>query len=298
MKPAPFDYLAPSSLAEALAVMDAHGYDAKLLAGGQSLIPVMNFRLAQPALLVDLNRLPELSAVTLTPSGGLRLGSMVRQSQLEHSPVIRDAAPLLFETMPHIAHPQIRNRGTLGGSLAHADPAGELPVICVALDARFRLQRTDGDRWVTASDFFESLFTTTLEPEEILTEVELPPFPKGAGFAFQELARRHGDYAQAGVSAVVELASDGTVARAKLVFLNLGEIPMVATESIEALIGETPSAEIVRHVAHTAAQSEIDPTDDIHASAEYKRHLAAVLGRRVLTQAIERCQTPSETPSS
>lgn len=290
MKPAPFEYVAPATLAEALALVAEHGYDAKLLAGGQSLIPVMNFRLAQPAVIVDLNGVRELTGLASPAAGGLRVGAMVRQSQLERSPEVRAADPLLAETIPFVAHPQIRNRGTIGGSLAHADPAGELPVIAVAREARLRLQRSGGERWITAASFYEALFTTALQPDEILTEIEFPVFPARTGSAFLELARRHGDYAQAGVAAIVTLAADGSVARARIVYLNLGEVPMVAAQAAAALQGQTPTADLIDHVARQAAQHEIEPGSDIHATADYKRHLAYVLGRRALTTAVARAK--------
>lgn len=290
MKPAPFEYVAPATLAEALALVAEHGYDAKLLAGGQSLIPVMNFRLAQPAVIVDLNGVRELTGLASPAAGGLRIGAMVRQSRLERSPEVRAADPLLAETIPFVAHPQIRNRGTIGGSLAHADPAGELPVIAVAREARLRLQRSGGERWITAASFYEALFTTALQPDEILTEIEFPVFPARTGSAFLELARRHGDYAQAGVAAIVTLAADGSVARARIVYLNLGEVPMVAAQAAAALQGQTPTADLIDHVARQAAQHEIEPGSDIHATADYKRHLAYVLGRRALTTAVARAK--------
>jgi len=209
MFPANFGYVAAHSVEEAIELLTKHGQDAKLLAGGQSLIPVMNFRLAQPAILVDLNKLTELSQFRKTERGGLRIGPMMRHSQLEHSQTVAEFAPLVSETMPHIAHPQIRNRGTIGGSLAHADPAAELPVIMVALQARFRLQKVDGERWVNAEDFYQALFTTALEPEEIIVEIAIPPMPRHAGYAFTELSRRHGDFAQAGAAALIKLDESG-----------------------------------------------------------------------------------------
>lgn len=290
MKPAPFTYLAPTSLAEALAALDEHGYDAKLLAGGQSLIPVMNFRLAQPGVIVDLNRLPGLAQIERNEAGGLRLGAMTRHSHLERSQTVARLAPLLSEAVPYIAHPQIRNRGTLGGSLAHADPAAELPVITVTLEARFRLQRAGGERWVGAEDFYHSLFMTALEPQEILVEVAIPPLPANTGHAFLEIARRHGDYAQAGVAALLTLDEEGICRKARLVYLNLGEVPRVAYQAATPLIGNRPSEALFDEVARQAARAEIDPTDDIHATAAYKRHLAHALGRRALRQAATRAQ--------
>ena len=187
MKPAPFEYQAPASLEAALDALARHGGDAKLLAGGQSLIPVMNFRLAEPALLIDINKLAELDFIRRDEEGHLRIGAMVRQRRLERDPLVAEMAPLLHEAVPFIAHPQIRNRGTFGGSLAHADPAAELPALAVALGARFRLQRAGGDRWVAAEDFFAGLFATALEPDEMLVEAAIPPSPARTGWAFLEV---------------------------------------------------------------------------------------------------------------
>lgn len=290
MKPAPFEYLSPSTLEDVLDILNQRGPDAKLLAGGQSLIPVMNFRLAQPALLVDMNRVSGLSRLLPTSSGGLQVGAMVRHSQLEHSEAVATLAPLMHETMPHIAHPQIRNRGTIGGSLAHADPAAELPVIMVALQAQFRLRRRGGERWVNAEDFFQSLFTTALEADEIVVEIAIPPLPRHTGCAFLELARRHGDYAQAGVAAVIQLDEAGYCRQARLVYLNAGEIPMVAARAASAMVGHIPTANLITDLALSAARNEIDPTGDIHATAEYRRHLAFVLGKRAMQQAVARAQ--------
>ena len=284
MKPAPFDYVAPASLAEALAVMAEHGFDAKLLAGGQSLVPVMNFRLAQPAMIVDLNGVAELGGVQ-RENGTMRLGAMVRHRHLEFDGMIAQNLPLLHETMPFIAHPQIRNRGTLGGSLAHADPAAELPVVAVVLNGRFHLQSQNSSRWVAATDFFTGLFATALEPEEILTEVELPILPPRTGYAFVELARRHGDYAQAGVAVTVRLDGTGMCEEARLVYLNVGEVPMVAGETAVSLQGQPLNEDTIRAAAEMATNNEIEPTGDIHATADYKRHLAKVLTIRALKQA-------------
>ncbi|MCP4359709.1 MAG: xanthine dehydrogenase family protein subunit M [Chloroflexi bacterium] len=287
MKPAPFEYIAPQSLAEALTAVQTHGFDAKLLAGGQSLVPVMNFRLAQPGVLVDLNDIAELDFVQREADGRFRFGSMTRQRTLEYHPLIAEHLPLLYETMPHIAHSQIRNRGTLGGSLVHADPAAELPVIAVALNGRFKLQKSDGERWVSSSDFFTSLFETACEDEEILTEIEIPPLPPRTGTAFMEVSRRHGDFGLGGVAAVVTLNEDGHCTAVRLVYLNAGDVPMVARQAAQQLIGEKEGDELFTAVAE-AAQSEIDPTGDIHASADYKRHLASVLTIRALKQAFTR----------
>lgn len=285
MKPTPFDYIAPQTLEEALEVVNEHGYEAKLLAGGQSLIPAMNFRLAQPSLIVDLNGVHELDKLHPDESHGMRIGAMVRYSQMERSQVLRELAPLISEVLPHIAHPQIRNRGTAGGSLAHADPAGELPVVMVALQAGFRLRSVQGERWVNAKDFFEGLFTTVLEPEEILVDIAVPPRQANTGYAFLEQARRYGDYAQAGVAAVVTLNEQGRCHEVHLVYLNAGEIPMVAVNAAAMMVGKEPTPELIEAAAYAASQQEIEPITDIHDTAEYKRHLAFVLGKRALQRA-------------
>ena len=290
MNPASFEYLAPDSLDAALEALARHGWDAKLLAGGQSLIPVMNFRLAQPAVLIDLNRIRDLDHIQPEGPGGLRIGAMTRQRSLERSAEIAARAPLLQEAVPFIAHPQIRNRGTLGGSLAHADARAELPALAVALRARLRLQRAGGERWVEARDFFTGLLSTALEPEEILTEVALPPMPERSGWAFQEVARRHGDYAQVGLAAVVSLDEAGRCSEARLVYLSVGDRPVEAREAARLLAGAEPSDDTIAAAADKASREEMAPTGDIHASADFKRHLARVLTRRVLRRAFERAR--------
>jgi carbon-monoxide dehydrogenase medium subunit len=290
MKPAPFDYAAPASLDEALALKAEHGDEAKFLAGGQSLVPAMNFRLVQAALLVDLNRLGDLDYVRLDPDGGLRLGAMTRQRRLERDPLIARHAPLLHAAMPEVAHPQIRNRGTLGGSLAHADPASELPVVVVALEARLRVQSSRGVRWIAAGDFFQGIFTTALAAEEMLVEVVLPRLPPRTGTAFLEFARRRGDYALMGVAAVVTLDEAGRCERVRLVYLNAGAGPVLAPQAAAALTGQKPTPELLAGAARLAAETEISPTGNVHATPAYQRHLAGVLGRRALAAAVDRAR--------
>ena len=289
MKPAPFDYFAPQTLDEALHHLSQHGYDAKVLAGGQSLVPTMNFRLAQPGVLVDLNDIDGLAFIRPAKSDdGLHVGAMTRQSVVERSDLVAERLPLLRETMPYIAHRQIRNRGTFGGSLAHADPAAELPAVAVALGARMRAQSQRGARWIDAADFYVSLFTTALEPDEVLTEVALPALPARSGWSIQELARRHGDYAIAGVTVVVTLDEAGRCADARIVFLSVGEGPVQARQAVRVLLGETPSDALIAEAAQVAAAQDIDPLADIHATAAYRRHLAAVLTERALVEAFGR----------
>ncbi len=288
MKPAPFEYRAPRTLDEVLELLAEHGPEAKLLAGGQSLIPVMNFRLAQPALLVDLNGVEGLDGWEPTADGGVRIGGLSRLSALERRPELAAHSPLLAEALPWVAHPQIRNRSTLGGTLAHADPAAEVPAVCLAEGARFRIARREGERWVEARDFFRGLFDTALEPEEALVEVELPPPSAATGSSFQEIARRHGDYALAGVAARVELDGDGAIRRARLVYLSVGDTPVEARAASDMLEGESPSSELFAAAAAHAAEHEVDPAGTIHATPEFTRHLVGVLTRRALTAAVAR----------
>ncbi|HSS75764.1 MAG TPA: xanthine dehydrogenase family protein subunit M [Thermoanaerobaculia bacterium] len=287
MKPASFEYQAPATLDAALDLLARRGGEAKLLAGGQSLIPVMNFRLAEPALLVDINKLTELDFIRRDGDGGLRIGALTRQRRLERDSMVAEAAPLLHETMPFIAHPQIRNRGTFGGSLAHADPAAELPAVAVALRARLRLRKAGGERWVNATDFFAGLFTTSLELDEMLVEAAIPPLPPRTGWAFLEIARRHGDYAQVGIAALVTLDDAGRCREARLVFLSAGDVPVEAREAELLLAGQEISPAAITAAAEKAAQ-EIRPFSDLHATADFKRHLARVLTGRALRKATER----------
>jgi carbon-monoxide dehydrogenase medium subunit len=286
MKPAPFRYFAPRSLEEALQLLAEHGGEAKPLAGGQSLVPAMNFRLARPAVLIDLNRVAELAWVA---SGGdaLRLGAMTRQRAAERAPEVLASAPLLAEALEHVAHPQIRNRGTIGGSLAHADPAAELPAVALALDAKFTLRGARASRQLRAAEFYVGLFATALEPDELLVEVALPAPAMRSGWAFEELSRRHGDYALVGVAATLQLDERGTVARARLAYLSVGEGPWLAERAAGLLRDERPTAEAFRAAADAAA-ADVDPPSDIHASAAFRRHLVAVLTRRALQRARDR----------
>ncbi len=288
MKPASFEYFRPRSLDEALSLLAEHGGDAKPLAGGQSLIPAMNFRLATPSVLVDLNRLDELAAIKGEDSGDVRIGGMARQRAVERSTLVMERVPLVAEAMPHIAHPAIRNRGTIGGSLAHADPAAELPAVMLALKARLMVSSKAGAREVPADEFFVGLFTTAVQPGELLTEICIPPTPTRSGFAFKEISRRHGDFALVGAAAVVQLDAQGRCAEARIALLSVGDRPMLAAQGARTLVGQLPSSGAIRAAADATATSDIDPSSDIHASARYRRQLANVLTRRVLERAFER----------
>jgi CO/xanthine dehydrogenase FAD-binding subunit len=286
VKPASFEYFSPGTLDEALTLLEQHGTDAKPLAGGQSLIPAMNFRLATPAVLVDLNGLPQLSYVT-SGADGLRIGGMTRHRTLERSDVVAREAPLVAAAMPFVAHPAIRVRGTLGGSLAHADPAAELPAILLALQATFLLKNRQRSRSVPAADFFTGLFSTALEPGELLIEVTIPRIAPRSACAFEEVSRRHGDYALAGVAAVVSLDERGRCSTARAALLSVSDRPVVAAHASHVLAGQAPSAEAIRAAADAAATHDIDPPADIHATRAYRRHLASVLMRRALARAFK-----------
>lgn len=289
MKPAPFKYTAPETIPEALSLIDEHGYDAKILAGGQSLVPMMNFRLVQPAVIVDINRIPELSFIKKKDKG-LLLGAMTRHSQAEKDPLVKDLAPLIYETMPKIATVQIRNRGTIGGSLSHADPSSELVVISKVLEARFKIQKAKAERWVSADDFFIGLLMTCMEPEELLVEIEIPPLPARTGWSLKEVARRPHDFALVGVAVILTLDKKGRCEKTKLVYLSAGDGPITAPEAAGLLQGEEITPELITAAAEKASRDEIDPGSDIHATAEFRRHLANVLTRRALEEAYQRAR--------
>ena len=287
MKPAPFEYYAPDSLEQALDLMQQGAGEAKILAGGQSLVPAMNFRVVQPSLLIDLNRVTELSYIR-KEGEVIRVGSMARERHLEFDSLIAQHIPLLHEAVPFIAHPQIRNRGTIGGSIVHSDPAAELPVLMHALSARLKARNASSERWIDVQDFFVGMFTTALEPDEILIEIELPFSPLRTGWSFMEVAPRAGDYAMMGVAVLVTLDENGKCQQAKLVYLNAGEGPVEATEAAGSLTGQAIDEQLIQSAAVHASEKEIDPFGNIHASAEFQRHLAKVLTQKALQQATQR----------
>jgi carbon-monoxide dehydrogenase medium subunit len=290
MKPAPFEYYAPDTVQEALVQLGEFGYEAKVLAGGQSLIPMMNFRLAQPSVIVDINNIKELSFIRSNEDGGFSIGALARHNQVERSAVIMDKAPLINETMPHIATVQVRSRGTFGGSLSHADPSAELCAVSVALEGEFLLQSQREERWVPAKDFFVGLFTSVLEPDELLIEAKFPPLPDHTGCAMVEVARRPHDFALVGVAAVITLDGNGRCQQARIVLLSVGDGPVQAVQARQMLEGQVLTYETLKEAADTAAQKDIDPGSDIHASADFRRHLAGVLSLRALQKAFERAQ--------
>jgi aerobic carbon-monoxide dehydrogenase medium subunit len=287
MKPAPFEYHAPDSLDEALFALQNAGGEAKILAGGQSLVPAMNFRVVQPSALIDLNRVPELGYVR-EENDHLYIGAMTRERQLELNPSFAKRTPLLHEASPHIAHPQIRNRGTIGGSIVNADPAAELPVLMLASRARLKACNSSGERWIDARDFFIGMFTTALEPDEILVEIAIPFMPPRTGWSFLEVAPRAGDYAMMGVAALVTLDESGQCQDAKLVYLNAGDGPVDAQEAARLLQGQSLDDASIEAAAEMVRGTEITPFGNIHASVEYQRHLANVLTRKALKIAAQR----------
>jgi CO/xanthine dehydrogenase FAD-binding subunit len=286
MKPAAFKYIAATSLEEALALKAEHGDDAKFLAGGQSLIPTMNFRLARPEILIDINAIGDLSGIR--PSAATtRVGALTRYRALQHDPHLARQFPLIAEALPHIAHPQIRNRGTIGGNLSHADPASELPAIALALRARLRVQAKNRERWIDAPNFFVAGLTTDLQGDEMLTEIELPlPKPR-TGCCFMEIARRKGDFAIAGVAAMITLDERDQCSDIRLTLCGVAETPVDAGAAAQGLTGQVVSEAAVRDVA-ASVQALIDPGGSVHATADYQRHVAGVLAERALQAAYQR----------
>ena len=286
MKPAPFEYYDPTTLTEALALLAEFGDEAKPLAGGQSLVPLMNFRLARPARLVDLNPISELGYLRVE-DGWLRIGAMTRQRQLERSPVVAEAWPLLRTATEYIGHPPIRHRGTVGGSLAHADPAAELPVVMAALDAEFVIRGQEGERTARAEDFFISYLTTALAPTELLVEVRVPALPARTGWGVQEVSRRHGDFALVGVAALVTLDARGAIESARVAIAGVAPTPVRVVEAEAVLRGERPGEAVFREAGRLAS-SAVEPDSDLHASADYRREVSGVLVRRALVEAATR----------
>src|SRR5436190_6030614 len=285
MKPAPFTYVAPRSLDEALDTLRDADDDTKLLAGGQSLIPILNMRLARPARLVDLNRVPELAYVE-ERGGGYAIGAMTRDSAVERDERVRRDLPLLAEAIGYVGHPQIRNRGTIGGSLAHGDPSAELPAVAVCLDARLTIRSPRGTRTVAAGDLYLGYLTTTLAPDEILTEVWLPKTTANTGHAWLEFARRHGDYAIVGIGVVLTVANEA-ISEARIVVTGVGGVPVRATAAEAVLAGGPPDAARLGATVD-ALRAAIDPDPDVHATAAYRRHLAGVLLARAAETAYAR----------
>jgi CO/xanthine dehydrogenase FAD-binding subunit len=285
MKPAPFEYHAVREADEAVALLAEHGDNAKVLAGGQSLVPLMNFGLATPAQLVDLNRVGALSYVR-RQDAALRIGAMTRQSTLEASDVVARHWPLLISALRLTAHPQIRNRGTVGGSLAHADPAAELPVASAVLEVRLHVRSARGPRTLHWDEFFITHLTTALEPDELLVEIEVPPLDDQSGWAFAEFSRRHGDFALGGAAALVTM-DGGSCRQVRIALLGAGETPLRAREAEQALVGTAIDGRSAAEAARCAVAG-VHPTGDMHGGSEYRRHLIEAMVRRALLEAAGR----------
>jgi carbon-monoxide dehydrogenase medium subunit len=285
MKPPAFEYVAAGSVEEAVSLLAQHEGDAKVIAGGQSLVPMLNFRLLAPAVLVDVNRIPGLAGVE-EHEGGLRIGALTRHHTLETSELVKARVPVLHDAMQFVAHLAIRNRGTIGGSLSHADPAAELPTMAVLLDAEIVAHGPNGARTIAAQDFFESALATTLEDDEIVTEIRLPALPAQTGWAFEEFARRSGDFGIAGVGVTLSLA-DGKVGEARIALLGVAQTPMRAGAAEALLQGKGRDDDLIAAAAE-AARKAAEPEDDLHGSADYRRHLVGVLVRRALVAAWDR----------
>lgn len=292
MKPPSFDYHDPATVEEALALLAEHGDDAKVLAGGQSLVPMLNLRLARPAVLVDLNRVANLDYVR-AENGQVAVGALARQRAVERAPEMQDRQPLVPAAIHLIGHPQVRNRGTVVGSLAHADPAAELPAVAVALDAEIVVDGPRGRRTVSADDFFVSYFTTALAPDELAVEVRFPVLPARTGWAINEVARRFGDFALVGAVATLTLDDAGSTAGARLALFGVSDRPVRLPAAEQSLLGQAPGEEAFAQAAQAARDALTDPTADVHASAEYRRYVAGVVVERALGEALERARAAS-----
>ena len=288
MKPPAFEYVRAESLEHAVETIGALGDDAKFIAGGQSLVPLMAVRLSWPSHLVDVSGVGELSGIVVAPDGALTIGASTVQRTVERSAEVAAACPLLPEAISHIGHFPIRNRGTIGGSLAHGDPASELPLCAVALDAELATRRPGNvRRIITASGFFIGPLMTNLEPDELVVEVRVPAWPAGAGWGFREFSRRCGDFAIVAVVAILRLADDGTITDGRIAVAGAGPTPVRVPEAEEVLHGRRPDSEVFQSAGAEVARS-LDPHSDIHGSAEYRRELSAVLAERALADAHRR----------
>jgi carbon-monoxide dehydrogenase medium subunit len=288
VKPPSFKYFAAQNVEEVIALLAEHGDEARVLAGGQSLVQEMNARRTRPRVLIDLNRVPGLDFVQ-NANGSLLLGSMTRTSKVERDAPIAASLPLLAEAAARVGHVAVRNRGTVGGNVAHADPAANLPPVMLVLDAEFTVRSENGERVVAAADFFKGAHITALEPTEFLTDLRLAKPPPGAGSAFIEISRRGRGWGLGGVAAVVSLADDGTVADARIGLSGMAQTALRANEAEDAMRGRNPSVETWTAAAEAAVRT-LNPPADIHASSEYRRHLAGSLVRRALAVAGARAE--------
>jgi carbon-monoxide dehydrogenase medium subunit len=289
MRPAPFDYHAPTSLAHVLELLQTLGPDAKLLAGGQSLLPLMNLRLARPAALIDLAGVPNLGGIAVR-DGRVTIGAMVTHAEIEGSSELRERHPLLPAVARFIGHEAIRTRGPLGGSLAHADPLAEWPLVMALVGARIKAAGAGGERWIDAAEFFLGPLATALRPHEVVVEVEVPLLPPFTGWSFQEIARRPGDFALAAVGALVSLDRDGSLARVRVAVGGCGLPNFLAPVDGQGIEGSRPAEGLWRETAEGVSRA-LAPGDDIHATAEDRRQMARALTRRGLADAAKRARS-------
>lgn len=291
MIPGSFAYSRPSSVPEAVQLMGQHGYDAKVLAGGQSLIPVMRFRLMEPKYIIDINRIPGMDQIQ-ERNGYLSIGALVRETDVERSDLIRGKYPIIYDCGLMIADPLVRNLATLGGNLAHADPGNDHPATMLALRAEVVATGPNGERTIPIDDLFVDSFATSLEPDELLTEIRVPVAKPRSGGAYAKLERKVGDYAVAATAAYVELGDDGNVSSAGIGLTNVSYLPIRASNAEQALVGQAPSEDAIRAAAEAASQ-EADPSSDLRGSAEYKRAMIRTMTMRALDRAVERARANS-----
>lgn len=288
MKPPKFSYLKPTNLPQALEWLADYGDDAKILSGGQSLIPLLNMRLSTPKYIIDLSRVQEVKGIT-EEEDTIVIGGMTRHVEVENSQLIKEKCPLLTEGIRWVGHSQIRNRGTVGGSIAHADPSAELPCMLSALRGEIVIVSQEEELILSPEEFFLSYLLTTLEPNQLIKEIRFPKMNKGAGYAFEEVARRHGDFALCEVAAVIELDIDGSIKDTKIALGGANSVPFVPEETEEFLIGKEPTESIIKEAA-ILQLDELDPEGDIHGSKEYRRQLSGVLLERALNKAVNRAR--------
>jgi carbon-monoxide dehydrogenase medium subunit len=291
MYSAPFEYVRPATLAEAVRLLDERQDEAKLLAGGQSLLPLLKLRLASPALLLDIGRLAELKGIR-ERDGFIEIGAMVRHSEIESSELLAGLCPLLRETVAVLGDPQVRNRGTLGGSLAHADPAGDLPAAMLALDARFVATSVAGRRTIAAQDFFVDLMTTAVQPNEILTSIEIPELPAHTGSTYRKMRQQASGFAIVGAACVLALDDHRRIQESRVAITGVGPVPYRGRQVEERLRGGVAKTSVFADAASVVA-ANIEVSSDIHASADYRRELAVIYTRRALERAAARCRNGS-----
>jgi carbon-monoxide dehydrogenase medium subunit len=285
MKPASFEYFAPRSLPEALELLERYGDEAKILAGGQSLMPLMNLRLARPKVIIDINRLSDLDFISATSDGVLTIGALTRQRAIERSAVVREQNPLLAAAVSLIGHFQIRNRGTVGGSLAHGDPAAELPAVSLLLGAELSLKSRSGARTIAADEFFLGYLATAMEPNELLAEIRIPRWRQNEGWAIEEISRRKGDFAMVGVVLRVKVDGADIIEDGGVVMFGIGGRPQ-RIERAEALLRGHKADQRLGQELSKVVTADVNPDSDIHASAEYRKEVAGVLARRALASAL------------